>query len=72
VGPDAHSLHCFRIGRDADALQSVQPGRNTGLGSLLRAFFNNIFYLASLVYLIVLLCGASTKGENRYGPEPAA
>ena len=33
-------------------------------------FFNNILYIATLVFLIVLLCGDSTKGENRFGLEP--
>ena len=35
-------------------------------------FINNMLYLASLAFLIVLLAGASAKGENRYGPEPVA
>jgi uncharacterized membrane protein YhaH (DUF805 family) len=30
-------------------------------------FLNNILYLATLIYLIVLLAGASTKGDNRFG-----
>jgi len=34
-------------------------------------FVNNLLYLGALIYLIVLLCGASTKGENKYGPMPA-
>ena len=42
------------------------------LGLFLALIFNNMLYLASLGYLIVLLCGASTKGKNRYGAEPAA
>lgn len=42
------------------------------LGLFFALFFNNMLYLASIVYLIVMLSGASTKGENRYGPEPAA
>lgn len=47
-------------------------GGTPDLGLFFALFFNNMLYLASLGYLIVLLCGASTKGENRYGPEPAA
>lgn len=46
-------------------------GGTPDLGLFFALFFNNMLYLASLVYLIVLLCGASTRGENRYGPEPA-
>lgn len=42
------------------------------LGLFFALFLNNMFYLATLVFLIVLLCGASAKGENRYGPEPVA
>jgi uncharacterized membrane protein YhaH (DUF805 family) len=38
------------------------------LGLFFALFLNNLLYLASLIFLIVLLCGASMKGENRYGP----
>jgi uncharacterized membrane protein YhaH (DUF805 family) len=33
-------------------------------------FVNNILYLASLFYLVMLLGGAGTPGLNRYGPDP--
>lgn len=46
-------------------------GGSPDLGLFFALFFNNVLYLVSLVYLIALLCGASAKGENRYGPEPA-
>lgn len=41
------------------------------LGLFFALFVNNFLYLASLVYLIILLAGDSTKGENRYGPKPS-
>jgi uncharacterized membrane protein YhaH (DUF805 family) len=47
-------------------------GGTPDLSLFFALFFNNMLYLASLVFLIVLLCGASAKGENHYGPEPAA
>lgn len=47
-------------------------GGTPDLGLFFALFFNNALYLASLVFLIVLLCGASAHGENRYGPEPTA
>jgi uncharacterized membrane protein YhaH (DUF805 family) len=35
-------------------------------------FLNNLVYIASLVGLVVLLCGRSTAGANRYGSNPKA
>lgn len=32
-------------------------------------FINNALYIASLVYLVVLLNGRSMKGDNRFGPQ---
>ena len=46
-------------------------GESPNLGLFGALLLNNFSYLISLVVLIVLLCGRSTKGENRYGPEPA-
>ncbi|MBI1187809.1 MAG: DUF805 domain-containing protein [Alphaproteobacteria bacterium] len=46
-------------------------GESPNLGLFAALMLNNFSYLISLVVLIVLLCGRSTKGENRYGPEPA-
>jgi len=31
---------------------------------------NNFLYLGSLFFLIILLAGEGTRGENRYGPKP--
>ena len=33
-------------------------------------FINNAVYLGTLVYLVVILAGASVTGENRFGPRP--
>ncbi|MFC0683630.1 DUF805 domain-containing protein [Novosphingobium clariflavum] len=33
-------------------------------------FLNNLFYLGALGVLILLLAGAGSKGDNRYGPPP--
>lgn len=33
-------------------------------------FINNALYIASLVYLVVLLTGRSVKGDNRFDPQP--
>lgn len=42
------------------------------LGMFFVLFFNNMLYIAALIFLMVLLCGASSKGDNRYGPQPSA
>ena len=34
-------------------------------------FVNNLIYLATLIYLVVLLAKSGTPGANRYGPPPA-
>lgn len=49
-----------------------EEGGTPNLALFFTLFINNVLYLASLVFLVVLLSGASTKGENRYGPEPGA
>jgi uncharacterized membrane protein YhaH (DUF805 family) len=36
----------------------------------LALFLNNILYLASLVYVVVLLAGTSMKDDNRFAPQP--
>lgn len=33
-------------------------------------FLNNLFYLGALGVLILLLAGAGSKGDNRYGSPP--
>ena len=38
----------------------------------LALFTNNVVYLASLVYLVILLAGGSAKGENRFGAQPVS
>lgn len=43
----------------------------TNLSLFFALFVNNALYLASLVFLVVLLAGASAKGVNRFGPEPS-
>lgn len=43
-----------------------EPDIGSFFGWFSALFINNLLYLASLVFLVVLLCGASTKGENRY------
>jgi uncharacterized membrane protein YhaH (DUF805 family) len=40
------------------------------MGLFFVIFINNMFYIASLIFLVVLLAGAGSKGENRYGIEP--
>ncbi len=44
-----------------------EPDPSSFMGWFFALFINNLLYLVSLVFLVVLLCGASTKGENRYG-----
>jgi len=40
------------------------------MGLFFAIFINNMLYIASLIFLVVLLAGAGSKGENRYGIEP--
>jgi len=35
-------------------------------------FINNFIYIGTLIFLVVLLAGAGTQGENRYGPGATA
>ncbi len=44
---------------------SAGTGPDTGL--FLTMFLSNLFYMVSLLALIILLCMDGTKGENRYG-----
>ena len=46
------------------------PDFDPGLFALL--FFNNAVYLAALGWLVYLLAGPGSKGDNRFGPEPPA
>jgi uncharacterized membrane protein YhaH (DUF805 family) len=44
-------------------------GRPPDLGWFLLIFFNNMAYLASLVFLVIQLASAGTRGPNRFGAE---
>ena len=41
------------------------------MGLFFAIFINNFIYIGTLIFLIVLLAGAGTQGENRFGPEVA-
>jgi uncharacterized membrane protein YhaH (DUF805 family) len=49
---------------------AIQGGRPPKLGLFFSLFLNNLFYLASLGVLIVLLVGSGTRGPNRFGDPP--
>jgi len=42
------------------------------MGLFFAIFINNFIYIGTLIFLVVLLAGAGTQGENRYGPVATA
>ncbi|EGF90575.1 hypothetical protein ABI_36000 [Asticcacaulis biprosthecium C19] len=40
------------------------------MGLFFTMFINNVLYIAALVFLVILLAGAGSEGENRFGPDP--
>lgn len=51
-------------------MEQAMQSEEFAVAPFLLLMANNMFYLASLIGLIVLLCLKGTPGPNRYGPEP--
>ena len=51
-------------------MERLMQSDEAALGPFFLLFANNVFYMISLIGLIVLLCLRGTPGPNRYGPEP--
>lgn len=51
-------------------MERFMQSDEAAFGPFLLLFANNVFYMVSLIGLIVLLCLRGTPGPNRYGPEP--
>jgi uncharacterized membrane protein YhaH (DUF805 family) len=49
---------------------SFAGGGEPNVAAFFLLFFNNVAYLLSLLWLVILLVCAGTPGTNRFGPDP--